>query len=84
MRCECPGSVPATKPVARAAPARGMRTQGASAIGQTATCEIQVQPANVQVEIHLPWLLAAMAGKVEKLLQSNATDTLRIGTTKKV
>ncbi len=55
----------------------------ASAIGQTATAEIEVQPANIRVEIHLPWLLAAMAGKVEGLLKSNAKDTLRIGTTKK-
>jgi len=56
----------------------------ASAIGQSATAEIEVQPANVRVEIHLPWLLAAMASKVEGLLKSNAKDTLRIGTTKKV
>ncbi len=56
----------------------------ASAIGQTATATIDVQPANIQVEIQLPWLLAAMANKVEGLLQANAKDTLRIGSTKKV
>ena len=56
----------------------------ASAIGQTATAQIEVQPANIRVEIHLPWLLAAMASKVEGLLASNAKDTLRIGTTRKV
>ena len=56
----------------------------ASAIGQTATAVIEVQPANIRVEIQLPWLLAAMAGKVEGLLKSNAKDTLRIGTTRKV
>ena len=55
----------------------------ASAIGQTATAEIAVEPANIRVEIQLPWLLAAMAGKVEGLLKSNAQDTLRIGTTRK-
>ena len=56
----------------------------ASAIGQTATAQIELQPANIRVEIHLPWLLAAFANKVEGLLQSNAKDTLRIGPTKKV
>jgi hypothetical protein len=55
----------------------------ASALGQTATCEIAVEPATVRVEIHLPWLLAAMAGKVERLLQTNASQTLRLGTTRK-
>ena len=56
----------------------------ASAIGQTATARIDVQPANIVVVIELPWLLAAMANKVEGLLQKNAAETLRIGTTKKV
>lgn len=55
-----------------------------AALGQTATAEIDVKPAEIRVEVHLPWLLAAMAGKVEKLLKNNAQDTLRIGTTKKV
>ena len=55
-----------------------------SAIGQRATAEIEVKAAEIRVEVHLPWLLAAMASKVEGLLKSNAKDTLRIGTTKKV
>lgn len=54
-----------------------------SAIGQTATAEISVQPANIHVEIQLPWLLAAIANKVEKALQSNAKDVLRLSSTKK-
>ena len=56
----------------------------ARALGQTATAEIDVRQTEIKVEIHLPWLLATMAGKVERLLKSNAQDTLRIGTTKKV
>ena len=56
----------------------------ASAVGQSATAEIEVQPANIRVEIHLPWLLAGFANKVQALLQANAKDTLRLGTTKKV
>lgn len=55
-----------------------------AALGQTATAEVDVKPAEIRVEVHLPWLLAAMAGKIEGLLTSNAQDTLRIGTTKKV
>ncbi len=55
-----------------------------AALGQTATAEIDVKTAEVRVEVHLPWLLAAMAGKVEGLLKNNAKDALRLGTTKKV
>ena len=55
-----------------------------TALGQTATAEIDVKTAEIRVEVHLPWLLAAMAGKIEGMLKSNAQDTLRIGTTKKV
>ena len=54
-----------------------------SAIGQTTTAEIDVKPAEIRVEVHLPWLLAAMANKIEGLLKSNGNDALRIGTTKK-
>lgn len=55
----------------------------AAALGQTATAEIEVQPANIRVEVHLPWLLAAMATKVEGLFRKNAQEALRIGTTPK-
>lgn len=55
-----------------------------AAIGQTATAEIEVKANDIRVEVHLPWLLAAMANKVEGLLKKNAQETLKIGTTKKV
>ena len=55
-----------------------------AALGQNATAEIEVRPTDIRIEVHLPWLLAAMANKVEGLLKSNAQDALRIGTTKKV
>jgi hypothetical protein len=55
-----------------------------AALGQTATAEIEVKAAAIKVEVHLPWLLAAMANKVRGLLQTNAEQALRIGTTKKV
>jgi hypothetical protein len=54
-----------------------------SAIGQTTTAEIDVKPAEIRVEIHLPWLLAALAGKIEGLLRSNGKEALRIGSSKK-
>ena len=55
-----------------------------AALGQTATAEVDIKAAEIRVEVHLPWLLAAMANKVEALLKSNAKDTLRIGATEKV
>ena len=55
-----------------------------AALGQNATAEIDIKPADIRIEVHLPWLLAAMANKVEGLLKANAKDTLRLGTTKKV
>ncbi len=54
-----------------------------SAVGQTTTAEIAVMPAEIRVEVHLPWLLAALAGKIEGLLKSNAQEALRIGPSKK-
>jgi hypothetical protein len=55
-----------------------------SALGQTTTAEIDVKPAEIRVEVHLPWLLAALANKIEGLLKSNGQEALRIGSTKKV
>jgi hypothetical protein len=55
-----------------------------AALGQTATATIDVMPGTIKVEVQLPWLLAAMAGKIQGLLKSNAEETLRIGTTRKV
>jgi hypothetical protein len=55
-----------------------------AALGQTVTALIDVKPAEVKVEVELPWLLAAMANKVQSLVKSNADEVLRIGTTKKV
>ncbi len=54
-----------------------------SAIGQTTTAEIDVKPAEIRVEVHLPWLLAALANKIEGVLKSNGKDALRLGPTKK-
>ncbi len=53
-----------------------------AALGQNATAEIDIKPAEIRVEVHLPWLLAKMANKIEGLLKSNASDALRIGNAK--
>ena len=37
-----------------------------SAVGQTTTAEIDVKPVEIRVEVHLPWLLAALANKIEQ------------------
>jgi hypothetical protein len=54
-----------------------------SALGQTSTATIDVKPAEIRVEIHLPWLLAALANKIETLVTSNAGSALRLEPPKK-
>ena len=54
-----------------------------AALGQTTTAEIDVKPAEIRVEVHLPWLLAALANKIEGVLKSTGKDALRIGPSKK-
>jgi hypothetical protein len=43
------------------------------------TGTILVVKDSVRIEVQLPWLLAALTGKIQGVLQSNAEDTLRIG-----
>lgn len=54
-------------------------TVRASALGQTATAQITVLASLVRIEVQLPWLLATLAGRVQNVLASNATDVLKIG-----
>ena len=55
-----------------------------AALGQNATAEIDVKQSDIRIEVHLPWLLATMANKVQGFLRKNAQDTLLLGPTKKV
>jgi hypothetical protein len=48
------------------------------ALGQTTTGQIDVTADTVRIEVQLPWLLAAISGKVEALLTKNAKDSLRL------
>jgi hypothetical protein len=50
-----------------------------AALGQTATAQITVLQDMARVEIQLPWLLAALSGKVQDVVSRNANEVLRIG-----
>jgi hypothetical protein len=53
-----------------------------TALGQTATAQMTVLPDAVRIEAHLPWLLAALSGKLQGFISQNANDVLRIGVKK--
>jgi putative polyhydroxyalkanoate system protein len=48
-------------------------------LGQTVTGKIYVMNDSLRIEVELPWMLAALAGKIQGVLQSNAEQSLRIG-----
>jgi hypothetical protein len=35
----------------------------------------------LRIEVQLPWILAALTGKIQRILKSNAEESLRIGHT---
>jgi putative polyhydroxyalkanoate system protein len=49
------------------------------AFGQTVTGKIYVMPDSLRIEVQLPWILAALTGKIQGVLKSNAEESLRIG-----
>ena len=51
------------------------------AFGQTATAQVFVLDDALRVEVQLPWILAALTGKIQGILKSNAEESLRIGHT---
>ncbi|MDR3463954.1 MAG: polyhydroxyalkanoic acid system family protein [Beijerinckiaceae bacterium] len=55
-----------------------------SALSQAVNAQVEVKPAEIRVEIHLPWLLAAFSNAIEARVKSNASAALRLGTPKKV
>ncbi|MGD9545666.1 MAG: polyhydroxyalkanoic acid system family protein [Methylocystis sp.] len=50
-----------------------------AALGQTATAQIAVLKDLLRVDIQLPWVLAALSGKVQQVISRNADEALRIG-----
>jgi Putative polyhydroxyalkanoic acid system protein (PHA_gran_rgn) len=51
------------------------------AFGQTATAQVYVLDDALRIEVQLPWILAALTGKIQGILKSNAEESLRIGHT---
>ena len=51
------------------------------ALGQTVSGKIFVLSDALRIEVQLPWVLAALTGRVQSVLKNNAEDTLRIGHT---
>jgi hypothetical protein len=49
------------------------------ALGQNVTAQLDVEPAQVRLEVQLPWLLAALANKIQPYLEKSGADMLRIG-----
>ncbi|HEX3493865.1 MAG TPA: polyhydroxyalkanoic acid system family protein [Methylocella sp.] len=49
------------------------------AFGQTATGQVYVMNDAVRIEVQLPWILAALTGKIQGVLKTNAEESLRIG-----
>ncbi len=50
-----------------------------AALGQSIDAGLDVEEDSVLIIVRLPWLLAAMSGKVATFLQANGRDVLRIG-----
>lgn len=51
------------------------------ALGYQASARITVLADMLRIEVQLPWMLAALAGKVRELVARNADEALRIGHT---
>jgi putative polyhydroxyalkanoate system protein len=49
-----------------------------SALGQTAAGTIDVLPDSLRIEVKLPWVMAAISGKLQGFLTTNAADALRL------
>jgi hypothetical protein len=47
----------------------------------TATAQVYVLDDALRIEVQLPWILAALTGKIQGILKSNAEESLRIGHT---
>ncbi|WP_363349702.1 polyhydroxyalkanoic acid system family protein [Methylocystis echinoides] len=52
-----------------------------TALGQQATAQMTVLADMVRIDVQLPWLLAAIAGRVKDVIARNANDVLKIGKT---
>lgn len=53
-----------------------------AALGQTSTAQMTVFGDLIRIEVQLPWILAALSGKVQDFISKNANEVLRIGAKK--
>jgi hypothetical protein len=51
------------------------------AFGQTATAQLYVMNDALRIEVQLPWIFAALTGKIQGVLKTSAEESLRIGHT---
>jgi hypothetical protein len=56
-------------------------TINVTALGQQAGAQITVLPDLLRIDVKLPWVLAALSGKIQELVTRNANDVVRIGNT---
>ena len=54
-----------------------------SALGQKVRAQLEVEEKQVRIEVQLPWLLAALANKIQPYLEKSGSDMLRIPPPKK-
>ena len=48
------------------------------ALGQKVTAQLDIEASQVRIEVQLPFLLAALANKIQPYLQKSGTDMLRL------
>jgi hypothetical protein len=53
------------------------------ALGQKVAAQLDIEANQVRVEVQLPFLLAALANKIQPYLQKSGSDMLRLGGPKK-
>lgn len=53
------------------------------ALGHTATAQVSIFADHARVDVQLPWLLAALSGKLQQLIHHNASEALKIEHTSK-
>lgn len=48
------------------------------ALGHTATAQVSIFADQARVDVQLPWLFAALSGKVQQIIHQNANEALKI------
>jgi hypothetical protein len=49
-----------------------------TALGQEVQGQLDISDDSVRIEVTLPWIFAALTGKIEKALTSTAQETLKL------